>query len=622
MNEDVQKLIESGKLNGDAAAKLEQLQPGGFCNHKSWGFGSVAEWNLLTGQIFIDFKGKKGHPMQLQYAAETLTPILPDHVRARIAMNASAVRARAKEEPAELAKQALADLGGKATVDQLAELFVPECFDAAGFKRFWDAAKKKLKSDGHVHLPAKKSEPILLHDAPVKQSAKLFTRFRDARHPKDQVAALESILKALDDLAQEVEEMKALAERVEEAASKGQRLHSTQAVELLLARDEICSRHDALQPGDGAPTVADILVSEESRLGTLFSELPASKHRRVLQSMKTAFGDAWASRSLRLASQGSTRLVQEVARLFESEGALPEFGENVHRWIRERSVSPEALFWLCKERGGPFPHLFSVDLFSAVLSALERDLLGDIKRGTKLHDLMMDDKELLGDLLAGAEPDEVRDAVRKLKLTPAFDDLNKRSLLARIIKLHPEIQAMVMGDQDRQQDESLVVSWASLERRRLEFEDLVNRQIPQNTRDISIARSYGDLRENFEFKAAKEQQRVLMRRKSEAERELANARGTNFEDVDTSKVSIGSIVTLMDLGSGASETYSILGAWDSLPEQGIVSYKAAIGQSLLGKAVGETAELPTETGARTVRVEAIEVFKNLELLGAASQSPV
>jgi len=117
----------------------------------------------------------------------------------------------------------------------------------------------------------------------------------------------------------------------------------------------------------------------------------------------------------------------------------------------------------------------------------------------------------------------VRDAMRRLLLTPVFDDLKKRSLLARIVKLYPEMQWMITGEAG-EKEETLTVSWASLEKRKEEYEDLVNRQIPQNTKDIATARSYGDLRENFEFKSAKEQQRVLMRRRAEAERDLSRAR--------------------------------------------------------------------------------------------------
>ena len=79
MDAELAKLVESAKITSKAAEKLDALKPGTFCLHKSWGFGRVAEWNLLLNQIVIDFIGKKGHPMQLQYAAENLEVIPPQH---------------------------------------------------------------------------------------------------------------------------------------------------------------------------------------------------------------------------------------------------------------------------------------------------------------------------------------------------------------------------------------------------------------------------------------------------------------------------------------------------------------------------------------------------------------
>jgi transcription elongation GreA/GreB family factor len=303
--------------------------------------------------------------------------------------------------------------------------------------------------------------------------------------------------------------------------------------------------------------------------------------------------------------------VVEISRIVEKEGRQEDLRLVLARWISERSASSEMLIWLCKERGASYPELFNHDLLGAVFSALERDQLAE-KRGARLHDLLFEDRELIGELLTTAEHDEVRDALRRLLLTPVFEDLSKRSLLARIVKIYPELQSMITGDSGERQ-ETLTVSWASLEKRKEEHEDLVNRQIPQNIRDIQIARSYGDLRENFEFKSAKEQQRVLARRRAESERDLGQARGTNFENPDTTQVSIGTVVTLKT-PDGAIEVYSILGAWDSAPELGIVSYKAAIGQALLGKKVGESVQLPAEFGVHNVTIEKIEPFTNLDIL--------
>ncbi len=131
-----------------------------------------------------------------------------------------------------------------------------------------------------------------------------------------------------------------------------------------------------------------------------------------------------------------------------------------------------------------------------------------------------------------------------------------------------------------------------MEKRKGEYEELVNKKIPENIKEIALARSYGDLSENFEYKAAKQMQAVLVRRRSELERALQNARGTAFENPDTSRVSIGTIVTVRDKTSKKQETYTILGAWDGDPDRHIISYQTAIGQALLGHKTGETVTLP------------------------------
>src|ERR1700676_3327996 len=100
MDAELEKLVESGKLTARAADQLDKLVAGTFCLHKSWGFGRVAEWNLLLNQILIDFHGKKAHPMQLQYAAENLTIIPPEHFLARKATDLSGIKNQLKKDPA------------------------------------------------------------------------------------------------------------------------------------------------------------------------------------------------------------------------------------------------------------------------------------------------------------------------------------------------------------------------------------------------------------------------------------------------------------------------------------------------------------------------------------------
>lgn len=618
MSEDLNPYIEAGKITSAAAEALSKMKPGTFCTHRSWGFGRIAGWELITGQITIDFVGKKGHPMQLQYAAETLTHIPEGHILARAAADPDAVRTHAAKDPVGLVRAILSDHGGKATAEEIASAMVPAVFDAAGFKKWFDGAKKKLKADGHFQIPGKKGEPIVLQENALKPQERLLEQFRTARHPKDQVAAMDTVLKSLNDFTKEVEELRSLSVEVEEAARRGGKIHAAKAIELLIIRDEICSRHDALKPGPDAASVAGFLSESGSKLAEIFDEIPAAKYARVLEAFPSAFPDKWEEKALRLTKNSEPRLSGEIFRLFLAQGRREAFADHVRRVIRERSASSDFVLWLCKDRAKTLPEVIDEELFAAILAAMESDLHADIK-SKRLEEFLFEERELVGDLLAKADRDAARQALRMVTLSPVFADLNRRSLLARILKAHPELESLVTGGQEPnpQRAESLVVSWASLRRRKEELEHVEKVLIPQNIRDIATARSYGDLRENFEFKSAKEQQAVLNRRKSELELMLNNARGTNFENVDVAAVSIGSVVTLEPSSGGAQETYSILGAWDGVPEKGWVSYQAVIGKALLGRKPGEVLDLPADKGTRPMRIVRISPFTDIDSLGSA-----
>ena len=147
-----------------------------------------------------------------------------------------------------------------------------------------------------------------------------------------------------------------------------------------------------------------------------------------------------------------------------------------------------------------------------MLTAMERDQFNE-KRSNKLRDFILDDQTLLVELIGSADLEVIKDLTRALQLSPCFDDMDKRSLLARIVKSYPAVQTMISGEQTKQETTAFVVSWESLERRKNEYAELVQKAIPANSREIAVARSYGDLRENHEYKAAKEMQKILMRRK-------------------------------------------------------------------------------------------------------------
>src|ERR1700737_843559 len=547
MDAELEKLVEAGKLPSKAAEKLDKLKPGTFCLHKSWVFGRVAEWNLLLNQILIDLTGKKAHPMQLQYAAENLTVISAEHFLARKASDLAETKKLGKDDPIALVRNILESLDGQATAQQISEWMVPDIFTEAEWKRWWESARKHLKASGAFSIPAKKTEPIQIRACGLSHAHELTEAFNQARQPKEQVAALEQIVKFHPQFKEPEKQLQPVITAVENVATRTQRLHPELAFELVLGRDDLLGSFPQLKTTHIGLTRAKLIADEERRLVSILPKLPAAKEKRILQALPAALGSRWSARALQLMQATHGRMVAQIPHVFRDAGQHAELQEMLERSVREHSATSEMLVWLCTERND-WRGLINPELLAAIVSAPEREQYSAPGRASKLQRLLMEDRQLFQNMFGNADVGLARDALRRLQLSPLFDELTKRSLLARIVKVFPDLESMIAGAQS-QEKAALVVSWSSLEKRKAEYEELVKKKVPENIKEIALARSYGDLSENFEYKAAKQMQAVRMRQKTDLEQMLMTARGTAFESPDSTRVSIGTIVTLRDQDS-------------------------------------------------------------------------
>src|SRR6266566_630355 len=605
MDAEAQKLVESGKLTAKAAEQLGKLKPGTFCLHKSWGFGRVTEWNLLLNQIVIDFASKKSHPMQVQYAAENLTPLAQEHFLARKANDLTSIKTLAREEPAALVQNIIESLGGQATIAQIGEWLVGDVLTEGEWKRWWESTKKLLKASGAFSIPAKKTEPIQLRSDGMSHTDELIASFNKARQPKEQIAALDQIIKFHQQFKVPEKQLQPIIATIENMAVRNQKMHPELAFELIIARDDLLERVPQLHTTHIGLTLSKLILEEEKRLASVLPKLPAAKEKRVLQALPSALGPRWTERALQLMQGNHGRMVAQIPRILSEAGQHAELRTMLERSIREHSATSEMLAWLCSERER-WSELITPDLLGAIFATLEREQHNSPGRASKLQRALVEDRQLLGDIVKKADVGIARDMMRRLQLSPLFDELTKRSLLGRIVKVYPELEGTITGGQPEEKTAQLIVSWSSLERRKAEYEELVKAKIPANTKEIALARSYGDLSENFEFKAAKQMQSVLMRRKSELEQMLHNARGTSFKNVDVSRVSIGTIVSLRSVETNKEETYTILGAWDGDPDRHVISYQTAIAQALLGHKAGELISFGTDHGSVQFTIVSIQ----------------
>ena len=605
MREEFEKLAAAGKIEGRHIEPLVQLTTSGFCMHKSWGFGKIKTVDTVFARFTIDFPNKTGHTMDLAFAADSLKPIPKDHILARKAIDIEGLRQLAATNHLELVKVVLNSFGGRATVDQIQQALVPDVI-RDDWKKWWEAAKRELKKNGHFQVPLKKTEPVVYQVKEVSLQERLIGEFRAAKGLKAHVAAATEVLKNAHDLSDKESAAKEIIGTLNTEIASYQRTQTPVALEGIFIREDI--REMAGLPATEGEVTAKAIWAQDAKIGPLMEQLPAVKHRRAVESFKEANPENWHEILRITLNSVSAKLCKEFAGLLVQEGKIDQLKETLARLISQHLASSELLLWLAKEyRTDAFADILGPEVFRAMLTAMERDQFNE-KRSNRLREYILDEQELLPELTSVADLEVIKDLTRALQLSPVFDDMDKRSLLARIVKSHPAVQSLISGEQTKQ-DTTLVVSWDSLERKRAEYGELVHKKMPANRDEIAIARSYGDLRENHEFKAAKEMQKQLMKQKDEMESQLVRARGTDFSNARTDVVSVGTIVRVTDVSSGQNESFTILGAWDSDPDKGVVSYFSPVAQALLNKKVGDEVEFEIHGARHRHRIDRIEAFK-------------
>jgi len=142
---------------------------------------------------------------------------------------------------------------------------------------------------------------------------------------------------------------------------------------------------------------------------------------------------------------------------------------------------------------------------------------------------------------------------------------------------------------------------------REELRRLKNEERPRIVNAIAEARAHGDLRENAEYHAAKEQQGLIEARIRDIEAKLANAQIIDVTQLEANgRVVFGATVHLIDVESGEEARYQIVGEDESDIKDGLISITSPIARALIGKEEGDTAEVATPSGRRRYEIARVE----------------
>ncbi|MEZ5314453.1 MAG: GreA/GreB family elongation factor [Thermoanaerobaculia bacterium] len=278
-------------------------------------------------------------------------------------------------------------------------------------------------------------------------------------------------------------------------------------------------------------------------------------------------------RVLSLIAEGLEReSPDDLQKLLESLIAKPKKSPAAFVWLAERAADNEAI----RDR-------LALRLLQQILTTLASSDLAPYRARLKA---LVESGGTIPRLLSHLAPEQAGAAMEAVARCSALDTFHKEPLKNAILLRFPSLR--------EESNETLYAVASSIEGTRAELKQLTEVEIPANRKAIEEARAMGDLRENFEYKSARERHEYLNARLAALHRDLGRARPIDFSGLDLSEVRIGCRVELQSDGT-ASRRIAVLGPWESQPEEGILSYESELGKVLLGRKIGDEVTIAEES---------------------------
>jgi transcription elongation factor GreA len=245
------------------------------------------------------------------------------------------------------------------------------------------------------------------------------------------------------------------------------------------------------------------------------------------------------------------------------------------KWLEKMNISKEKLFIA-------LIHLLEIT-YREITN--KKDVSVNRKTNRQILEILIDEGKLL-EYLMGVDEDSITRLFTLVDDVKELDPSIKIHLKHRIKEKYPDFR--FLGEQEAEKVSlGLLVTRTSYEKKQQDLKRMLDVDIPENSKEIGVAMSKGDLRENAEYKAALEKQEMLKVAASRLQEELQAAQIFNENEIATDRISFGTKARLFNQGTKQSEEYVILGPWESNPTRNIISYLSPLGAALWDHAKGE-----------------------------------
>lgn len=604
-------LLQSYRNVEDAISFFEKhiaFDTGNFVYHKTWGIGKIR--SIKGEQVIIDFSRKRGHEMTLKMAVNALTVLKKSHIWViKSIWPKEKLHSKVKNDIPWTLRIIIRSYDNSASIKNIKAELVPSVLSKNEWLAWNTNARKILKTDPMFGNNPEKADEYVVRETPISYEEKTLNLFKGEKNFYQKVKILREFLTNSEPDSTYFEEIFNYFFSIVNSFTT----LNDQAISSYLVLKRLKSQYGFLPQ----IPVLDIIqnFSSENEIISIFRNIDDSEIKRdFLVEVKKNHED-WQEIFKKLLPYYQTMfIIDELEEDKEGKNKIKELFEDSINTYREK---PELFVWLTKnfsetEWGSKgiqyervmIPLLHLLDITFRNISN-KKEVSFNRKLNKNIQTILFEDK-LLDTYIKSRDEDAVYRIYSLVKDVEELDPARKIELKHTIKNLFPYFKFLGEDDKSETVSGGLLVTEKFYYKRQNELKHILDVEIPENSKEIGVARELGDLKENAEYKAGKERQQLLNISVGKIRDELEKAVIFNPRDLDSTKISFGTYVELINLNTNKNEEYRIFGPLESDPSRKILSYLSPFGSKLLNHTVGETFSFTINDNNFSYRVKNIE----------------
>ncbi|MDR0623678.1 MAG: transcription elongation factor GreA [Treponema sp.] len=586
---------------------------GNFVFHRTWGVGRIAQ--VQGDEIVIDFSKKRGHSMSLKMAVNALQTLSKNHVWVlKATWKKEKLHDKVKNEYAWALQTVIKSFGNSCDIKRIKAELVPSVLSSGEWTTWSAKAREILKSDPGFGVSPDNIDLFTVRERPISIDEKLYNEFKAERNFFDRAMTVRSFV-AQKDAEPDTEYFTEMF-----SYFSGYLRSSSQVTEQVVASYLLVKALVARYPhlGTGLSLNFSDIFNGIEDVPVLFLNLKDNKFKEDFLRHVELFIPHWADIYVKLFPYA---LVPAIPVRLVQEGYEDKLTAMVLNCFENFRDYKEAVVWLFKNAAGeewykkaaiPFERqlITLIHILDLTYRDIEnhRETTENRKINKQVYSILFKDG-ILNTFIDQADTDTIIRLYTFINDVKDLDPQDKLNLRSRILDRHPNFK--FFGDAEKTViTRGLMVTAAMYEEKQKQLAHIMDVEVPANSKEIAFALSLGDLRENAEYKAAKEKQEILNSTVAKLKDEIERAQIFDPGAINTARVSFGTKVTLLNHARGQREEYTILGPWESDPDHNIISYLSPFGGTILNKAVGERFDFSINDEKISYVVESITAVAN------------